>query len=111
MKLLELTDFYTKTDKEYVVVEKIVRIQRHSEQFAHIVKETRQTKSEPGLLGRMFGQRPESVEEEVEIGRTIVDRNGSEVVLSDDESTNVLESPEQIAKLLAEGNFIEVKGV
>lgn len=111
MKLLELTDFYTKTDKEYVVVEKIARIQKHTEKFAHIKSDTRKRMSVPGFLGSLFGEKAAEIEETVEISREIVDRNGSEVVLSDGESTNVLESPEQVAKLLAEGNFIEVKGV
>lgn len=111
MKLLELTDFYTKTDKEYVVVEKIARIQRHTEKFAHIKSDTVQRGIVPSILGRLFGEKSKVITETVELSREIVDRNGSEVVLSDGESTNVLESPEEVAKLLAAGNFIEVKGV
>lgn len=111
MKLLELTDFFSKTKKEYVVVEKIVRFQPYTEKFMRIKSDEREVLSEPGILGRFFGQKPTLRTEKFEVSREEVDRDGTSVRLSDDEETIVLETPEQVAKLLADGNFIEVKGV
>lgn len=112
MKLLELTDFESKTKKEFVVIERIIHIQPHTEQFYHIVTDMREVTDKPGFLGRLFGKRPTTKTEKFEVSRKVVDRNGSLVSVSDSYRTKVLETPEEIAKLLADGTkTTEVKGV
>lgn len=103
MKLLELTDFYTKTKKEYVVVEQITCIQPHTEKFLNIKSDDRPVLHAAGFLGRLFGQKSHQTMETVEISREVVERNGSMVVLSNKNVTMVLESPEEIVALLASG--------
>lgn len=110
MRLLELTDFFSKTKKEYIVIEKLVRIESYSKKFAHIKSEDREVTHSPNWFDRLHGDRTRVQIENVEISREVVDRNGSHVVLSDSQ-TMVLETPEEIAKLLADGTkTIEIKG-
>lgn len=108
MKLLELTDFFTKEKKEYIVIDKLVRIEPYTKQYVHIKYEDRAIAPQRGLFSRLH--KSETKTEKVEISREIVDRNGSHVVLSDSQ-TMVMETPEEIAKLLADGTkTTEIKG-
>lgn len=112
MKLLELTDFTDKTKKEFVVIERIMHVQAHTEKFVHITSDEREVVIEPSFIQRLFGQKRRTEKKKIEIDRTVVDRNGSLVTLSDQFRTAVLESPEEIARLLANGSkTTEVKGV
>jgi hypothetical protein len=110
MKLLQLTDFYDKQSAEYLVVEKVRHIQKHSQEFMNIKSEEQEVTSTPGFLGRLFGEKPKTTTETVEISREKVTRTGS-CVFFDDGHTIVLESPEEIARLLVDGSkTTEVKG-
>jgi len=110
MKLLELTDFFTKTKKEYVVVENIVHFEPYTRKYEHIKTDEREVTIVPSFLAEIFGKKSVTVKEKFTVSREVVDRNGSKVILSNKTQTMVLETPEEIAKMLSEGKFTEVKG-
>lgn len=110
MKLLELTDFFSKTKKEYVVVERIIRFEPLTRQYVRIEKEEVIEPRATTVMDKVIFLKPFPVKKYVE-KKTIVDRNGSMVILSEGAKTMVLETPEQIRNLLTAGNFVEIKGV
>lgn len=92
MNLIELTDFYSKTNKEYVNVEEIIYIEKHEQFF--LVEEITEAISR-GFLN-LFP--PKKITKTEVKGERV--RQGSRILLKNDRSAYVLETPQEVANLI-----------
>lgn len=117
MRLLQLTDFYDKASPEFLVIEKIRHIQKHTEKFLHVTTEMVDAPEEASrmmaLINRLMSGPPAELKKVEKKTETVVERTGSCIFFDNDENSHtiVLESPQEVAKLLADGSkTTEVKG-
>lgn len=107
MRLLALTDAYDGKSIEYVVVEKIQHIQPLSKYVYMQVTDRKIV----GIKNRNLMEFICCVPNEPIYDRPhgeMVKITGSSIYLNNGHKTNVFESPENIAEMLIEGNFLTV---
>lgn len=104
MRLLALTDIIDGKTSEFVVVEKI----RHIQAFKQIMVNDGPTITEVlprTWFQKLFGLTPTVVSKETTVERLLT---GSTIFM-DNGHTNVLETPENIANMLVEGNYLTIE--
>jgi hypothetical protein len=89
MRLIKLTDFYTKTQPEYLDADDVARIETFESEY--VDKEEYEETTGIGFFKKTFTKTRYVNQHK---------RTGSEIFMKCGESTCVLESPEQVAALV-----------
>lgn len=105
MRLLALTDVMTGEAVEFVVVEKIQHIQPFKQEVI-TGTETVELTEVKTLIQRIFGLDASTISVAKHTKKTLT---GSTIYMDNGHGTHVLETPENIAEMLAEGNFITIE--